>query len=294
MNAVKNFFLVFMLFCMVPIVILIQLETAVLTTILNEDFYTSSFKSINLYEKMAAALLEQIESELNAEIPEDTSAEFIENISSALDNLAETQFKDKIAGLRSYIFFENKSFNLDIDLRNFKDELSDSFSSLHLMEEQALISYFINSIPDKIDLVQNPSVTNESFQSEFNNFKFVFFIPFFFLPFFLIFYLILNGVDKGLIWFGSGLIASGLILAFIIILSFSSIDTQIDYGVRTIAENSGELYELFYNLAISFINSVRNTGFVFAGIGVIILVAIKIKRENEKPDTTTEGQISEF
>ncbi len=91
----KYFFFVFILIFMIPIVLVIQIETVIMTTVLNENYYISTFKYINLYEKIAASLLEEIELELNTEITETASAEFIENISSALDNLARRNLRTK-------------------------------------------------------------------------------------------------------------------------------------------------------------------------------------------------------
>ena len=105
-------------------------------------------------------------------------------------------------------------------------------------------------------------------------------------------YILINGLNKGLVWFGIGFIASGLILAFIIIFSFSSINTGIENGLQSMSDS--EMQEIFYNIAVSFINALRNTGFIFAGIGILILVVIIIKRENEQPDITAEGRNSEF
>ncbi len=141
-----------------------------------------------------------------------------------------------------------------------------------------------------MDLGEDTNVSNERYQKEFDDFKFVIFVPFFFIPFFLIFYIIFNGIEKGLIWFSFGLIASGLILAFIIIFSFTGINSQIESAVHSITENNAVLYEVLYNLAISFINSVRNTGFIFAGIGIAITAAIRIKKGTNKLEEQTEMQ----
>jgi hypothetical protein len=286
MPFIKNFFLVFSLVFMAAVLVFVFTETAFLISFLNPDFYIDAFKKNDFYEKLSDSILEHLETENRIQIPDNTAGLIKESLISLIENLAETEFKNIIKEMRDYFFYLKETFEISINLNIFREDLQEILSDTRL-EDNELYS-LISGIPDEI--VFSNYFPAKDLQKGFNDYKFIFYIPFIFIIFELIFFFLLTGIEDGFIWFCAGFIGAGLLLPFAIIFNYREISSFINETALSMSANDDLLYELFNNLGLSFMDTIRNTGLIFAVLGAAVLIFMKIKKEKDNIDITENTQ----
>ncbi len=280
MKFVRVFFLVFLfLFITVPGFI-VQLEVTACMFVLNPDTYISVLKDNNIYEKAADKWKQNIEGFMGVKMSEDTAKQFNNTISTRLQNFTENELNTKLPNIRSSLISKPGEVDLVIDLKPLKADMQEDFSSLFSGRAGRSMSYILDEIPDEINPAESLGGEIKSFQNQYFELKFLLIL----IGVCILLSLGFGGLRDGLKVIGAAFVVSGFTIGIGVIVNSSlAIAKSRDILTRLIPTEMSESRDIVICLIQSFIDSLRNIGFMCACTGVLFFsLSFFIKKRREK------------